>query len=103
VTNHIVRDNTSIEGDGLTHEGILIFTSGGVDEPVDGSNPFLGHPLYHAALGIPKLLEIISKNGCICRHLEYDQKHAGEEHLYLIVQKVDQGGVINSESLRSST
>ncbi|MEM7792496.1 MAG: class I SAM-dependent methyltransferase [Verrucomicrobiota bacterium] len=74
---------------GLKEEGILIFTSGGVDEPSDGSNPFLGQPLYHAALGIPKLLEIISANGCICRHLEYDQKHAGEGHIYLIVQKIE--------------
>ena len=76
--------------DGLKNEGILIFTSGGVDEPQDGSNPFLGQPLYHAALGIPNLLRIIAENNCICRHLEYDQKHAGEGHLYLIVQKVEQ-------------
>ena len=48
-------------------------------------NPFLGHPLYHAVLGIPKTLEVISQAGCICRHLEYDQHP--EPHLYLIVQK----------------
>ena len=74
--------------DGLTSGGVLIFTSGGVDEPDEGSNPFLGEPLYHAALGIPKLLEIISRQGCICRHLEYDQHP--ELHLYLIVQKAGQ-------------
>lgn len=68
----------------LEPEGILIFTSGGVDEPEEGSNPFLGQPLYHAAPGIPRLLEIISANGCVCRHLEYDQ--FPEKHIYLIVQ-----------------
>ncbi len=72
--------------DALTDGGVLIFTSGGVDKQGEGTNPFLGVPLYHAALGIPKLLEIISRQGCICRHLEYDQHP--ELHLYLIVQKM---------------
>jgi len=78
--------------DGLKEEGILIFTSGGVDEPGDGTNPCLEQPLYHAALGIPKLLEIVSENECVCRHLEYDQQPEQGGHLYLIIQKVDQGG-----------
>jgi len=75
--------------DGLTKNGILIYTSGGVDEPEEGSNPFLGQPLYHAALGIPKLLEIISEMNCVCRHLEYDQAHKNDigKHLYLIIQR----------------
>ncbi|MGJ8678222.1 MAG: class I SAM-dependent DNA methyltransferase [Akkermansiaceae bacterium] len=73
--------------DHLSDDGVLIFTSGGVDEPGEGSNPFLGHELYHAALGIPKLLEIITECGCVCRHLEYDQYP--ELHIYFIVQKVN--------------
>ncbi len=52
---------------GLSPGGILIFTSGGVDKPEDSTNPYLGQPLYHAALGIPRLLEIVSEQGCICR------------------------------------
>ena len=75
--------------EGLSPGGILIFTSGGVDQPGDVTNPFLGQPLYHAALGIPRLLEIISQQGCICRHLEYDQ-YPPELHLYLIIQKAEQ-------------
>lgn len=71
--------------EGLNHGGLLIFTSGGVDRPEDNTNPFLGQPLYHAALGIPRLLEIVSEQGCICRHLEYDQYP--EPHLYLIIQR----------------
>ncbi len=69
----------------LEPDGILIFTTGGVDQPGSRTNPFLGQPLYHAVLGIPKILEVITKAGCICRHLEYDQHP--EPHLYLIVQK----------------
>ncbi len=44
---------------GLESNGILIFTSGGVDEPGEVTNPCHGQPLYHAALGIPKLLGLI--------------------------------------------
>ena len=71
--------------DGLSPGGVLVFTSGGVDEPNESTNPLLGEPLYHAAMGIPKLLEIIARQGCICRHLEYDQHP--ELHLFLIAQK----------------
>ena len=74
--------------EGLSQGGIMIFTSGGVDRPGDVTNPCMGEPLYHAALGIPRLLEIVSEQGCICRHLEYDQHP--ELHLYLIVQKTEQ-------------
>ena len=76
--------------DGLSQGGILIFTSGGLDQPGDVTNPCMGEPLYHAALGIPRLLEIVFEQGCICRHLEYDQHP--ELHLYLIVQKAEQSG-----------
>lgn len=75
---------------GLTENGILIFTSGGVDEPNESSNPFLEQPLYHAAVGIPTLLKLIAQSGCICRHLEYDQYP--EKHIYLIVQRNDVHG-----------
>ena len=73
---------------GLSQGGILIFTSGGVDQPGEVTNPFMEQPLYHAALGIPRLLEIVSECDCICRHLEYDQHP--ELHLYLIIQRAEQ-------------
>lgn len=74
---------------GLADGGVLITSSGGIDEASEGSNPFKGQPLYHAALGIPKILRVIDECGCICRHLEYDEAH-GEEvgrHLTVIVQR----------------
>ena len=75
--------------EGLEKDGVLIYTSGGTDEPGEVSNPFLGQPLYHAAIGIPKLLEIVHDENCVCRHLEYDQAHKDDigKHLYLIIQK----------------
>ncbi|MFZ9681753.1 MAG: class I SAM-dependent methyltransferase [Cephaloticoccus sp.] len=69
----------------LNDGGVLIFTTGGVDQPGDVTNPCLGQPLYHAAPGIPNLLAWIARAGCVCRHLEYDQWP--ESHLYLIVQR----------------
>jgi len=70
---------------GLEAGGILIFTSGGIDGPEEKGDPCLGEPMYHAAPGIPRLLEIVAAEGCVCRHLEYDQ--FPEEHLCVIVQQ----------------
>ncbi len=75
--------------DGLAGQGVLIYTTGGIDEPGEVSNPFMGQPLYHAALGIPRILEIIGEMDCVCRHLEYDEADKDDvgRHLYLIIQK----------------
>ena len=70
---------------GLEDEGIIIFTTGAVDEAGEGSNPFLGQELYHAALGVPMILTILEESGCICRHLENDDWP--NKHLYIIAQK----------------
>ncbi len=70
----------------LSPGGVLIFTTGAVDTPGEVTNPFLGQDLYTAVLGIPKTLEILEQNSCICRHLEYDEPDPGL-HLYIIAQK----------------
>ena len=72
--------------DGLAHNGVFIFTTGGVDEPEEKSDSFMGPRLDYSALGIPKILELLTKFGCICRHLEYDQYP--QQHLYVIAQKI---------------
>ncbi|GGK71813.1 class I SAM-dependent methyltransferase [Amphritea balenae] len=69
----------------LAPGGVCIFSAGGLDEPSDQVDDFMGPEVYYSALGVPKLLEVIAASGCICRHLEYDQRP--EVHLYLIVQK----------------
>lgn len=72
-------------GAGLTPGGVLIFTTGGLDEAEEKWDASMGPPVYYSALGIPKTLEVLARAGCVCRHLEYDQYP--ETHLYIIAQK----------------
>jgi len=69
----------------LENNGVIIFTSGAVDEKGEGSNLFLVQQLYHAALGIPAILSLLEKHHCVCRHLENDDWP--NKHLYVIAQK----------------
>jgi 2-polyprenyl-3-methyl-5-hydroxy-6-metoxy-1,4-benzoquinol methylase len=72
---------------GLTPGGIHLFTTVGFDEPGDhGDSGQMGIPLTYGTLGVPRLLEVLSKFGCVCRHLEYDQ--FPEKHLVVIAQKL---------------
>jgi SAM-dependent methyltransferase len=71
----------------LQPNGVLIFTTGGVEAPEERHNPCMGQPMYHAAPGISSVLRIVDEAGCICRHLEYDQYPS--PHVYLIVQRTD--------------
>src|SRR5260221_6020584 len=71
--------------EGLTQNGVFIFTTGGVDEPGEKSDSCMGPPMYCSVLGIPKTLELLTRFGCVCRHLEYDQHP--EQHLYIVAQK----------------
>lgn len=70
---------------GLAADGVLVFTTGGTDGPSEKQNSYMGPPIYHAALGLPRTLQILADAGCLCRHLEYDQHP--ELHVYIIAQK----------------
>jgi 2-polyprenyl-3-methyl-5-hydroxy-6-metoxy-1,4-benzoquinol methylase len=71
---------------GLAPGGVHLFTTVGFDEPGDhGDSGYMGVPLAYGTMGISKLLELLPKFGCVCRHLEYDQYP--EQHLYIIAQK----------------
>ena len=70
---------------GLTSGGVCIFTTGGLDAPSEKVDAAMGVPMYYSVLGIPRTLELIAKNGCVCRHLEYDQYP--ESHLCVIAQR----------------
>lgn len=70
---------------GLTKDGVLIFTTGGVQLPEEITNPCFGQPLYHAAPGIPALIRTLEEANCACRHLEYDQYP--EKHVYMVAQR----------------
>ena len=69
----------------LAPGGVFIWTTGGLDGPEEKRDSAMGPPVYYGVLGIPKTLEIIADEGCVCRHFEYDQ--LPEKHLFLIAQK----------------
>ena len=69
----------------LNNTSVLIFTTGGVYEPGEVTNPCFGEPLFHAAPGIPAILKTIEESGCCCIHLEFDGGPE-DKHVYLIVQ-----------------
>lgn len=71
---------------GLSRGGVLIFTTGGVENPEEITHPCFDQPLYHAAPGIPAVMATLTDAGCACRHLEYDQYP--EKHVYIIAQRV---------------
>jgi len=70
---------------GLNPGGVLIFTIGGVDQPGEVRDAHMGVPMYTATLGIPNTLEVLTRSGCVCRHLEYDQYP--ELHVFIIAQR----------------
>ena len=70
---------------GLAPNGVLIFTTAGIERPSEVTNPCFGEPLYHAAPGIPAVLRTLADCACACRHVEYDQYP--ENHVYVIAQK----------------
>lgn len=69
----------------LTPSGVLIFTTAGLDASEEKWDSSMGTPVYYSALGIPKTLDVLSRWGCVCRHLEYDQYP--ETHVYIIAQR----------------
>jgi SAM-dependent methyltransferase len=65
--------------------GVLVFTSGGLDEPNEVTNPCHGVPLYHATPGVPAILRTLHEAGATLRHYEFDQWP--ESHVYFVAQE----------------
>jgi len=72
-------------GAALAPDGVLIFTSGGLDVPNEVTNPCHGEPLYHAAPGVPNILRTLQAAGVTLRHYEFDQWPAS--HVFFIAQR----------------
>ncbi len=70
----------------LSSNGVLVFSFGGLDETEEKMDASMGPNLYYSTLGTPRLLELIEANGCVCRHLEFDQMP--ESHAFAIVQRI---------------
>jgi SAM-dependent methyltransferase len=70
---------------GLDPAGVVIFTTGGTDQPAEVHDSPMGVPMYTATLGIPQTLALLAEYDCVCRHLEFDQwPHS---HVYIIAQR----------------
>jgi len=69
----------------LSVGGVLIFTTGGVDEAGEHTDDAMGQLLFYGVLGIPRLLATLEACGLALRHFEFDQHP--EKHLLVIAQK----------------
>lgn len=69
----------------LEQGGVFVFSTGGLDGPGEHVDATMGPAVYYSTLGIPQLLALAERAGCVCRHLEYDQHP--QQHLYLVVQR----------------
>ena len=83
---------------GLSAGGVLVFTMGGTDGPEEKRDSGMGVPMYHATLGLPATLRVLAGAGCVCRHLEYDQRP--EAHVYVVAQKVAGDGPATGDRVR---
>ena len=72
--------------DGLSPQGILLFTCGGSTGPEEISGGFDGETFDYSTLGVNEFLRLLMEFGCTCKHLEYDQHP--ENHVYIIAQKL---------------
>ena len=70
----------------LAPGGVMILSTGGLDEPGEVQNAHMGVPMYHATPGLPALCRLIAEAACVIRHLEYDQWP--EKHLVVVVQRL---------------
>ena len=64
--------------------GVFIFSAGGTDAPGEHTESFMGPEVYYSTLGISGIVEVVREAGCLCRHLELDQRPSS--HLYVISQ-----------------
>ena len=71
--------------DGLTSNGVLLFTCGGGDVSGQVQGEFGGKRFEYSSLGVPQFVRLLERFGCTVRHLEYDQ--SPENHVYLIGKK----------------
>lgn len=69
----------------LSVGGVLIFSFGGVNESGEHSDDTMGPMMYYSSLGTNGFIEVLIENGCVIKHLEFDQYP--ELHAFIIAQK----------------
>lgn len=70
----------------LNQGGIFIFSFGGTYEEGSHTDDFMGPEVYYSSLGTNGFINLFIEQGCMVRHLEFDQYP--ELHTYLIVEKL---------------
>ena len=68
---------------GLSAGGVLIFTCGG-GEAGEIRGSFQGEEFGYSTLGVEGFVRILDEEGCLCRHVEYDQYP--EKHVVIIAE-----------------
>lgn len=71
--------------DALAPGGVLFFTCGGTDTPGEITGVMEGEEMGYSTLGVDAFLQVLREQGCLCRHVEYDQYP--EQHVYIVAQK----------------
>lgn len=70
----------------LSEGGVFIFTAGGLEEAGGKVDAAMGVPMYHATLGVTRILQELEAARCRLRHFEFDQYP--ELHVYFIAQRM---------------
>ena len=72
--------------EGLSKDGVLLLTCGGVEEAGTIHGEFGGKRFEYSSLGVPEFARLLWQCGCAVQHLEYDQYP--ERHAYFIAKKI---------------
>jgi 2-polyprenyl-3-methyl-5-hydroxy-6-metoxy-1,4-benzoquinol methylase len=77
----------------LQDDGVFISTLGHIESSLgeSHSNNSMGELLHYSSIGINNYVRILMDEGCICKHIEFDQ--FPENHVVLIVQKAPDSSI----------
>lgn len=72
--------------EGLTPDGVLLFTCGDGKEPGTIQGEFGGQRFEYSTLGVPGFIRLLWRAGCTIQHVKYDQYP--ENHVYIVAKKI---------------
>jgi len=71
--------------EGLTPDGVLLFTCGDAEKPGTIQGAFGGRQFEYSSLGVPEYIRLLRFGGCAVQHLERDQHPLN--HVSIIAKK----------------
>jgi SAM-dependent methyltransferase len=72
--------------DGLSKNGVLLFTCGGGEGPGVAQGEFGGKRFEYSSVGVPGFTRLLWRFGCGIQHIEYDQYP--ENHVFIVARKI---------------